>query len=195
MKHYSANVLIAGDRNAVITKHNLSTPEVLVLQAIHGSSSVIDVAPSDTTGIDRTPKQQTFDTLMKKYRKTKVGSSDSRTPVLVSVFPGWPNVTLPTDLKDTHFSEAFMVSGKDAKLSAAQRAALDEAARITREKEAADAKAEADYQAKVEAEEKAKLEAEEEAKLEAEKDKQASPKSGSKAKSGAPKDSGDDFLE
>lgn len=98
MRYYSAKVNIAGDRNSVVRKTNLTAAEVMVLQAIHGAGEVHDIKKQPAQGRDNTPHAEVRDYLMKRYGRVRVGPSSDRRPVLVSVFPGWPNVNLPSDL-------------------------------------------------------------------------------------------------
>lgn len=214
MKYYSLELNIAGDRNHVITKHKVSTPEVLLLQSIHGNGSVYNVRPFKQEGIDRTPEAVTKEFLGKVYRKTKLGSGNDVRPALVQVFPGWPNVKLPTDLKDTTFDEAFMKPAKDEAdpdREAALQRAREQEEKLKREQEEreaaleaeqaeaeAKAKEEAEAKAQADAEAAAKAEAEAKAKAEAEKKAKAggskTTQSGGK-KTADKKDDEDEFLE
>lgn len=200
MKFYSVDINIAGDRNHVITKHKVSTPEVLVLQAIHGVGSVTNVRPFGAKGIDKTPASDIVNLMGRVYRKTRIGAGNDARPVLVAVFPGWPNAEIPLDLNKTSFDKAFMKSGKDEPdpdHEAALKRAADQEAEIQRQQEEAERK-EAERLAEEEAAEKEKADAQAQAKAEAAESKKATSKSsGSKTTANKQNkaDDGDGFLE
>lgn len=105
MRYYSAHINIAGDRNNIAVKRRVSAPELMVLQAVHGPGNVYDIAPEPTTGRDNTPHNTVKDYLGRVYGRTRMGEGSDRRPALVAVFPGWPNVQLPTDAKAAGISE------------------------------------------------------------------------------------------
>lgn len=114
MRFYTAKININGDRNHVRVKSELPPAEIKVLQAIHGSDSVYDIAKQ--MGADRNmPVAELVDRLQKQYGRTRVSrGGDEKRPVLVGVFPGWPNIdTVPTDLKAAGVNPALIKSDDD----------------------------------------------------------------------------------
>lgn len=97
MRYYSAMINLAGDRNNIAHKSRVSAPELLLLQAIHGTGNVYDVELDPSTNSDRTPQHVVKEQLNKVYGRSRIGEGSDRKPALVAVFPGWPNVQLPTD--------------------------------------------------------------------------------------------------
>lgn len=195
MKSYSIQLNLAGDRNHVVHKHDVSPAEIMVLQAIHGSDAVYEI---DLTGSDRLNVEELRTYLVTVYNKVRVGDGNNRQPVLGKVFPAWPNVKFPYDAKEAGVSESLMK--REAELSAAQKEALANAAATEkRMKELAEQDAsKAEEEAKAEEESAAK--AEEEAKAKA--DEQAKADADNKAKSNKPAGKGksqsnddDEFME
>lgn len=105
MDYYSAMISLAGDRNQVVHKRDVSAAELAVLQAIHGVDSVRDI---EKTGTDRTPHETIKQQLQRTYGKTKTGPDSDRKPVLIRTFTGWPNNDLPTTAKQAGISELYM---------------------------------------------------------------------------------------
>ena len=99
MKYYSARVDIAGDRNHVVVKRNITPAEILALQAIHGGSSVHTIAEEPNKGTDRTPHDVIRARLDRTYGRTRVGPEGHRRPALVAAMPDWPGGNLPADVK------------------------------------------------------------------------------------------------
>lgn len=128
MRYYSANVNIAGDRNSVVRKTNLTAAEVMVLQSIHGSGEVYDISKQPQSGRDNTPHAEIKDHLMKRYGRVRTGPASDRRPVLVAVFPGWPNVTLPSDIDKAGIDASLLAEDeKPAKARNTSRTAAQSA--------------------------------------------------------------------
>ena len=64
MQTYDATVRLAGDLGNTVCKVGLTAPEVLVLQAIHGSDAVVDIAPKT---MDKRPHLEERDRLEETY--------------------------------------------------------------------------------------------------------------------------------
>jgi len=212
MRFYTASVNIGGDRNHVVVKDKLTAAEIMVLQALHGASSVHSVRAEPADGIDATPHAVIKEKLMRVYGKSRVGDTDQR-PVLVSVFPGWPNVQIPADLSATEFDKALMQpltidparldaieNAEKQALALAQANADAEAAHLAAEAKALADQAEADAkiiadQAKADADANAKAQAEADAKAKADA-KATTPKPAAKSGAKTAAKPGDDsFLE
>lgn len=108
MRYYSANVNIGGDRNHVVVKRQLTPAHLQILQAIHGRGEVHGIAPEASSGIDRTPQEQIKTALDREFGRVRVGASGDSRPVLLAVFPGWPNVKLPADAESAGIDEVLM---------------------------------------------------------------------------------------
>lgn len=108
MRYYSARINIGGDRNHVVVKRHLTPAHLQVFQAIHGHGEVYDITPEPTSGIDRTPQEQIKTVLDRQFGRVRTGSAGDQRPVLVSVFPGWPNVKLPADAEAAGIDDMLM---------------------------------------------------------------------------------------
>src|SRR5690554_8116176 len=119
MRFYSAHVNIAGDRNAVVVKTGLTAAEVMVLQAIHGHGEVhtISEETSATKAKDNTAHAVIREKLDRRYGRVRTGPSSDRRPVLVAVFPGWPNVKLPPDIDAAGVDPALLAEDQKPKRS------------------------------------------------------------------------------
>ena len=135
-----ADVNLAGDRNHVIPKRQVTAAEIMVLQAIHGHGEVYNIQLEPSSGRDNTPHEQVRDHLMKVYGRTRVGSGGDRKPVLPAVFPGWPNVTLPRDADAAGIDPVLMNEDAIPRTRSGKRrkAAAAAAARETATEETAD---------------------------------------------------------
>lgn len=131
MRFYTAKVNIGGDRNHVIVKAEMCPAEIMVLQAIHGSGEVYEIKQMPSAGIDRTSQAALKDLLDKRYGKSKIGTGEPRR-VLPTVFPGWPNVDLPSDIKvagiDPHLISDDSTPADTARKAKAQAASNKKAA-------------------------------------------------------------------
>lgn len=107
MRYYKASVHIGGDRNHVVVKRNVTPAEIMLLLAIHGSHAVTEIAEEPGTE-DRAPQKDLRDHLDKNYGRTRIEVGGEPKPALVSVFPGWPNVDLPSDVKAARVNEALL---------------------------------------------------------------------------------------
>lgn len=123
MRYYSAFVNIAGDRNAVVRKTHLTAAEIMVLQAIHGHGEVYDISKEPSSGRDNTPHATVREHLDRRYGRVRVGPSSDRRPVLVAVFPGWPNVKMPSDAESADLDPVLFSEADKPKKSAPKRGA------------------------------------------------------------------------
>lgn len=114
MRQYSASVNIAGDRNHVVTKAPVTAAEIMVLQAIHGAGEVHHISAVPGSETDKTPHAVERERLERRYGRTRVGPDSDKRPVLVRVFPGWPNVELPADVKAANLPSTLMVEKEHA---------------------------------------------------------------------------------
>lgn len=108
MRFYTAKINIGGDRNHVVTKTGVMPAELKVLQAIHGFGSVHDIK-AEPSKIDHTSHAEARDRLQKEYGRTRIDVGGDARPVLVSVFPGWPNVDMPADAKAAGIEPQLML--------------------------------------------------------------------------------------
>jgi len=112
MRFYTADINIGGDRNHVVTKSGITPAEIKVLQAIHGFGSVHSIK-AEPSKIDRSSHAEIRDHLQKEYGRTRVDSGGDARPVLVTVFPGWPNVDMPVDAKAASIDPNLIVDDSD----------------------------------------------------------------------------------
>lgn len=135
MKFYSARVDIAGDRNHVVVKRNITPAEILTLQAIHGGSSVHTIAEEPNSGSDRTPHDVIRKRLDRTYGRTRVGPEGHRRPALVAAMPDWPGGTLPADAKAANIPAELMAEKPTAPKTAAKSTKTTKAAAKSEDKD------------------------------------------------------------
>lgn len=111
MKLYTCSIDLNGDRNHVVNKSSVTAAELLVLQAVHGAASVHSIRKDP--GEPNMKHADLQEMLSRKYGRTKAGPENDRRPVLVRVFPGWPNrPDFPLDAKAAGIDPLLMVGAQ-----------------------------------------------------------------------------------
>lgn len=123
MRFYTCRISLDGDVRHVVEKRGVTAAEIQVLQAVHGRSSVFDIAVEpQNKSRDATPHKVVADQLDRRYGHVRVGPDSSLRPVLPTVFPGWPNVKLPRDADDAGVDPELMVEDDKPKKSSRRSA-------------------------------------------------------------------------
>lgn len=188
MRFYTVNVNLAGDRNHVVVKPGVTAAEILVLQAIHGGASVTNIKLDKSEGIDSTPHADIITALASRYNRARDRNSEPPVAVLPRIFPGWPNVKIPADVKAANISADYMAGNKSESEAEAIAAASTQAELLA----AANARAEAAEEKVRLAEEAAVKKVADDQKAEKEKPEPATPAKAKAAKASV--DNDDTFL-
>lgn len=128
MRFYTCRINLDGDVRHVVQKRGVTAAEIQVLQAVHGRSSVYDIAVEpQNKSRDATPHKVIAEILDRRYGRVRVGPDSNLRPVLSTVFPGWPNVKLPRDADDAGVDAELLVEDDKPKKPSRGRAKKAEA--------------------------------------------------------------------
>lgn len=96
MQLCDVDVCLAGDRNHVVPKRNVSVAELEVLRAIHGEDAIQNIKPR---GNQRVSTAEELDRLRRKYRGNVATEAGLSRGIVDQIFRG-PRPSLPTTLND-----------------------------------------------------------------------------------------------
>jgi hypothetical protein len=129
MQIADCEVRLFGDIANSIPKQNVTPSEVALLQAIHGSESVIRV---NQTGSDRRSHKEEYERLSKIYGETRTNSGEL---LLQKIFPNSFDIKLPVNFSDIGVSVMEYIEKPVADIPDAADAADEFAPKVEDESE------------------------------------------------------------